>query len=252
MASTQAIRGDMTQIGGLGNYRRALAQIQALKRHADDELALVIAGNHDVSLDPAWWAENLIEDEDDPEEPRQAQALFDQARSDNVHLLDEGTHTFTLRDGRTFTIFASPYTPAFGGYAFAYDEDDDHFNTGTSTIPEGVDIVMTHGPPSPASDSDRANFSLDIGHEGQHCGCPKLLKAIRRAKPALHSFGHIHEGYGAQGLVHEGEPEEGFGDLKKEGIVKAGAGRAETLLLNAAIQTHDRPNKPWVVNVELS
>lgn len=266
--------GDMTQIGGLSNYRRVLEQIQALKRHADAELALVIAGNHDVFLDPAWWAENLIEDEDDPEEPLQAKALFDQAKSDNVHLLDEGTHTFTLRDGRTFTIFASPYTPAFGGYAFAYDEDEDHFNTGASTIPEGVDIVMTHGPPSPASDSDQANFFLDIGHEGQHCGCPKLLKAIRRTKPALHCFGHIHEGYGAQGLVHEGEPEaasaaasgsgsgsaaaaagveEGFGELKKEGIFKAGAGRVETLLLNAAIQTHEEgPNKPWVVDVELS
>lgn len=90
-----------------------------------------------------------------------------------MHFLDEGTHKFTLQDGRAFTIFASPYTPEFGGYAFAFPESDDHFNTGPSTIPEGVDIVM------------------------------------------------------------------------------AKAGRGETLLVDAAIQTHGTPNKPWVVDVEL-
>jgi len=30
--------------------------------------------------------------------------------------LEEGTQKFTLRDGRTFTIYASPYTPEFNGY----------------------------------------------------------------------------------------------------------------------------------------
>lgn len=39
--------GDLTQIGGLSNYRRA---IQYLSR-SNAELKLVIAGNHDISLD---------------------------------------------------------------------------------------------------------------------------------------------------------------------------------------------------------
>lgn len=268
--------GDMTQIGGLSNYRRALAHVEALKNSANAELALVIAGNHDVSLDPTWWAKNLIEDEDDPEEPLRARDLFAQAQKNGVHFLDEGTHNFTLQDGRLFTIFASPFTPEFGGYAFAYAESEDHFNIGPSRIPEGVDIVMTHGPPSaPAASSN--NYLLDLGHEGQHCGCPKLLKAVSRAKPALHCFGHIHEGYGAQALVHgriSAEtvdvgaanvgavdiPEGRFGKvetLEEDAVVKVGAKAArgkQTLLVNAAVQTREgQPNhKPWVVDIELS
>lgn len=233
----------MTQIGGLSNYRRALERIQTLSANA--ELALVIAGNHDVSLDPKWWADNLIEDEDDLEEPVKALALFDQAKSNGVHLLHEGTHNITLRDGRSFTMFASPFTPEFGGYAFAYSDEDDHFNSGPSTIPDGFDIVMTHGPPGPPANSD---FLLDLGHKDEHCGCPKLYKAIRRTRPALHCFGHIHEGYGAQTLD---STEESFGQLQKDGVLSA-RGRT-TLLVNAAIQTRDGPpNKPWVVDLELS
>lgn len=81
--------GDMTMIGGLNHYSRALDQLRAL----DAELKLVIAGNHDVSLDPKWWAENMDEDEEygeDPEEPAKARRLFDAAGDRGVHLLDEG------------------------------------------------------------------------------------------------------------------------------------------------------------------
>lgn len=237
--------GDLTQIGGLSNYRKALQQIQAVKLAAGAELALVIAGNHDVSLDAKWWAENLIEDEDDPDEPIQARALFDQAKGSGVHMLDEGTHKFSLKDGRSFTIFASPYTPEFGGYAFAYGQDDDHFNTGSSTISK-ADIVMTHGPPRPSADD--SGYTLDLGHDGQHCGCPKLYQAISRTKPALHCFGHIHEGYGAQMLGAEG----GFKEVVKADVLKA-AGDDTTLLVNAAIQTPEgTPNNGmWVVDVML-
>lgn len=238
--------GDMTQIGGLSNYRRALQQIQTLKANANAELALVIAGNHDVSLDPKWWADNLDDEDDDPEEPAKAKKLFEQAN--DVKLLDEGIHKFTLKDGRSFTLFASPFTPEFGGYAFSYPPEDDHFNTGASTIPDDVDIVMTHGPPS-APSTETANYLLDLGHEGQHCGCPKLFKAIKRTKPGLHCFGHIHEGYGAQQLSRE---EGSFGELQKDGTVKAARGDG-TLLVNAAIQTHGETpnNKPWVVELGL-
>lgn len=53
-----------------------------------------------VSLDPKWWADNLIEDEDDPYEPLRALDLFEQAKKDGVHFLNEGTHRFTLKDSR--------------------------------------------------------------------------------------------------------------------------------------------------------
>ena len=184
--------GDLTMIGGLSKYRAAIEKLVKCKA----ELKLVIPGNHDVSLDPKWWADNLgVEDGDDPEEPQKAFALFDAttARYAGVRLLTEGLHTFTLNDGRSFTIYASPFTPAFGGYAFAYSLEQPKFNE--HTIPTDVDIVMTHVPPQKPR---RGDYRLDLNKEGMNCGCPALWKAIESARPRLHCFGHIHEGYGNQ------------------------------------------------------
>lgn len=255
--------GDMTMVGGLSNYRKALDKLSNL----DAELKLVIAGNHDVSLDPKWWAENLDEEEgDDPEEPAKARQLFDYARSRGVHLLDEGLHAFALGDGRSFTIFASPFTPEFGGYAFSYPRDENHFNEGPSYIPEGVDIVMTHGPPLPpnsptpasnsSSSSNAAAYHLDLGRRGNHCGCPRLFDAIVRARPKLHCFGHIHEGHGIQSLIwSQGDGEDGFDfqELVKDTRLVHATEDGKTLLVNAAIMGRggEPNNEPWVVDIEL-
>ena len=50
---------------------------------------------------------------------------------------------------------------------------------------------MTHGPP--LGHGDRVE-------RGEAVGCADLLEAIRRVKPQLHVFGHIHEGYGVTQL----------------------------------------------------
>lgn len=107
---------------------------------------------------------------------------------------------------------------------------------------------MTHGPPRPTSQGNNDYF-LDIGHEGQQCGCPKLYKAIRRTTPALHCFGHIHEGYGAQVFDYN---EETFKKPAESDIINA-RGQGTTLLVSAAIQTRIRipNNKPWVLDVGL-
>jgi Icc-related predicted phosphoesterase len=54
-------------------------------------------------------------------------------------------------------------------------------------IPEGTDVLITHGPPFGI---------LDWTARGERVGCEDLLEAVRRVKPRLHVFGHIHEGYG--------------------------------------------------------
>lgn len=232
--------GDLTMIGGLSNYRKAIKDLAA----CNAELKLVIPGNHDVSLDPTWWAKNLdVEDDDDPEEPQKALALFTEAKSAGVILLHEGLHRFSLRDGRSFTIYASPYTPEFNGYAFAYDPEKPRFSSGS--IPEDIDIVMTHGPPQ----APLEGYRLDVSRDG-HCGCPALWKAVSYATPRLHCFGHIHDGYGAQIVKWNNS-----GPLLKEVNAKENKvsvpARGQTLLLNAAIMTHGETdnNAPWVVEL---
>ncbi|KAK9445122.1 Ser/Thr protein phosphatase family protein [Metarhizium brunneum] len=90
--------GDLTMIGGLSNYRRALDSLAACPA----EIKLVIPGNHDVSLDAKWWDENMDSD-DDEDEPVRARALFtlDEYTRCGVRFLDEGTHEIALHDGRS-------------------------------------------------------------------------------------------------------------------------------------------------------
>jgi len=241
--------GDLTQIGGLSNYRRALEEIKSIEA----ELKLVIPGNHDVSLDPKWWAENLDqEDDDDPEEPTKAHQLFAEAEVDGIYLLSEGTRAFTLANGKSFTIYASPYTPAFNGYAFPYSLGEDRFNHGDNPIPDNIDIVMTHGPPLVSARRNvSATYTLDLGHEGEHHGCSKLFDAVSRSRPLLHCFGHIHEGHGVQSLLWQDGSLEGAEAPPDGSTLRASLGR--TTFVNAAIATHEGApnNKPWVVEVDL-
>lgn len=73
-----------------------------------------------------------------------------------VSFLNEGTHTFILKNGAKFTMYMSPYTPAFCDWAFAYERNENRFNgphqvadgvtsIATDPIPDDIDLVMTHG-----------------------------------------------------------------------------------------------------------
>lgn len=250
-------------IGGLSNYRRALESLASCAA----EIKLVIPGNHNVSLDPQWWDENLDSD-DEQDEPVRARALFSLAEYTRrgVRLLDEGTHEITLRDGRKLKAYASQYTPGFGGFAFGYGPEEDRFNGDKRSIPDdkGIDIVITHGPPKPLDLTSQDDYRLDLGggHGGnqqQHLGCPRLWQAIARVRPKMHCFGHIHEGHGTQiATFHHSKTAtiKNVETAEKKGLpyistTSAADGDNMTVLVNAAIMTHgdEENNKPWVVDM---
>jgi predicted phosphodiesterase len=52
--------GDLTQVGGLPAYRKAIEDIKT----ASAELKLIIAGNHDLNLDEEWVRANAQEEND--------------------------------------------------------------------------------------------------------------------------------------------------------------------------------------------
>jgi hypothetical protein len=129
--------------------------------------------------------------------------------------------------------------------------------------------MMTHGPPMGL---------LDATHTGEHVGCEHLLRAVRRCKPRLHCFGHIHEGWGAQRMTwKEGEDldvttqdhlensevtqvnmEDNVErrtvrlDVSSEGATPVNFGK-ETLMVNASIMTvaYKPWNSPWLVDMDL-
>ena len=182
--------GDLTDSSKLEEYRTAIKLLKAINA----PLKLVIAGNHDFTLDiPAF--ERKLSEAEPPIEPAlvaktygvygEARQLFEEAKDDDITFLDEGNHSFTLANGASLNVYASPYTPSFGAWGFQYHPDKGH----AFAISPGTDIAITHGPPRGV---------MDYTHGRERAGCPDLFAAIARARPRVHCFGHIHEGWGAR------------------------------------------------------
>lgn len=83
-------------------------------------------------------------------------------------------------------FWGSPITPFFNNWAF--NRHSKEIGQHWDMIPEGIDVLITHGPPAGILDS--------IDHVQPPAGCHLLRGAIARVKPKLHVFGHIHEGRG--------------------------------------------------------
>jgi predicted phosphodiesterase len=257
--------GDLTQIGGASEYKRALKMLASIPA----ELKLVIAGNHDLSLDPNYW-KTVDEDKQEAEKEDHEEALEIMtgklAKDAGVTYLTEGTHTFVFKSGAKFILCASPYQPKFGDWTFNYEKNEDRFNStenaaaGTISVAQnpvpdfsGVDIMMTHGPPKGI---------LDETVHG-HLGCDSLLHALKRCRPRLHCFGHIHEGYGANFVTWKKDNDDEAGSSIQKQELKANCyleptnvgskfGK-ETLLVNAAIMdgTNKPTNDPWAIDLDL-
>lgn len=140
-------------------------------REQPHEHKVVIAGNHDRCLE-----------DDRSLGPR----LFDGWAH---YLLDSGVELFGLR------LWGSPWQPEFHHWAFNLPRGEPLAEK-WALIPEGIDILVTHGPPHDV---------LDRNATSEPTGCEALALAIARVRPRLHVFGHIHEGYGAaerDGTLH--------------------------------------------------
>lgn len=87
-------------------------------------------------------------------------------------------------------IWGSPITPYFGGWAWNYNRGNEIAEV-WKNIPEGLDILLTHGPP----------FScLDALPNSIRVGCEDLtikLQSMDRP-PKYMCFGHIHHSSGAR------------------------------------------------------
>jgi Icc-related predicted phosphoesterase len=83
-------------------------------------------------------------------------------------------------------IFGSPHTPQFGQWAFMKERNKlERF--WRLAIDEGIDIVVTHGPPKGVLDK-----SYDRNNLMEMCGDKSLLNRILEIEPKLCLFGHIH------------------------------------------------------------
>ncbi|EHK20189.1 uncharacterized protein TRIVIDRAFT_155150 [Trichoderma virens Gv29-8] len=250
--------GDLTQHSKLDEFQAAIDLMEKISA----PLKIVIAGNHDFSLD------------------------IPQSRNKGILFIDEGSHQFSLQNGALLSMYVSPYTPSTassGEWGFQYS------GIHSFEIDSGIDIVVTHGPP---------HGIMDMSPEKKRIGCPQLFAAVAKAQPRIHCFGHAHDGWGAKMVTwrsHISETPSHFTDIDNDksyvienmisikgskfesaeerkareeriaGYRKLGyceqnhstdklaqLGHGKTLFVNAAVQGNDSLNQlPWVVDIEL-
>ncbi len=158
--------GDLTRGGSLAELTTA-AEFLRQQPHPHK---IVIAGNHERCL------------EDQPEAARALLQGLD-------YLQDSGLERCGLR------FWGSPWQPAYNDWAFNLPRGA-RLAEKWALIPEGVDVLVTHGPPRGFGDSVgtwRGSEAL----QRARAGCADLLARVREVRPMLHVYGHIHQGRGS-------------------------------------------------------
>jgi predicted phosphodiesterase len=125
---------------------------------------IVIAGNHDRVF-------------------QQAPGVARGALTNAIYLEDSGMEIGGLK------FWGSPWTPVFMDWAFMLERGQP-LQEKWNQVPADTDVLITHGPPRGIGDE------VSIGFRCQNVGCVDLLGRVDQISPALHVFGHIHEGYG--------------------------------------------------------
>jgi len=153
--------GDITYDGNLEKLARFNDWGAALP--LPKERKICVAGNHDRSL------------EKDPE-------VATEQLSNWTYLKDSGTEVLGLR------VWGSPYSCTFypEHWVFNVNRGEDAKQQ-WSKIPDGIDILVAHGPPY--GYGDRVSRNL-------HVGCLDLSAQLKVVRPRLTVCGHIHEAYG--------------------------------------------------------
>lgn len=152
--------GDFTLFSLFSGSNRSLADFDAWLGEQPHRHKIVVPGNHEYIL----------------EKSASRNAALHNARV----LINEGLAIDGLR------IWGSPVT-SLGNGAFGMASPTERRNL-YRQIPDGTEVLITHGPPYGILDSASGS--------NLHAGCPELLEAVIRVRPKLHIFGHIHAGYG--------------------------------------------------------
>lgn len=155
---------------------------------------VVIAGNHDTLFE---------------QQPYLARSLITNA----VYLEDSGI------DFGGLVFWGSPYTPFWDHWAFGV-RIEDNIKWHWDRIPYNTNVLITHGPPFRILDK---NILGTHNVEGGHAGCMQLRSRVSVLRDnnllVLHVFGHIHEGYGRDGIFVNASQVDERNNMKNKPIV---------------------------------
>jgi len=170
------IAGDMTFTGSLQEmtrFKKDLLKVRGQFKHCS-----WITGNHERELDPARGFSNGL---------NYCRELAEDTNSDFLH--NSGV-TYT-KNGRDIKVWGSPFTPTFFDWGFLKDRGEPIAQI-WKQIPEGLDLLVTHGGPHKVLDY--------LPWSGENVGCEELRARLdsMEAPAKIHCFGHIHIGHGAK------------------------------------------------------
>ncbi|KAI1377128.1 Metallo-dependent phosphatase [Hypoxylon crocopeplum] len=181
--------GDLTNQGSFNELSKQVAWLE----RANFECKLVIAGNHDLTLDTEFFEQygNYFHN-NTPQNPIDCQNLLAQSKS--LIYLQHSSKTVELTSPSgprtTFSVFGSPYIPSCGKWAFQYPHSDAAAAERIwKNIPLDTDVLVTHGP---------ARTHVDESRHGGAAGCEGLRQAMWRVRPCIALCGHVHEARGVE------------------------------------------------------
>jgi Icc-related predicted phosphoesterase len=169
--------GDITSTGEL----KSIQDFSTWLGQLPHKHKVVIAGNHDVTFEPEFYKKHWKRYHD---HPFGTDGSIVKEALTNCHYLED--QEIVINDIR---IWGSPWQPHFCSWAFNLPRGEE-LKKKWDLIPEGIDILITHGPPLGQG---------DLCYDARRVGCEDLLDRIRVIKPKIHVFGHIHEG---RGITH--------------------------------------------------
>ncbi|KAI5360715.1 Putative calcineurin-like phosphoesterase domain, ApaH type, metallo-dependent phosphatase [Septoria linicola] len=166
--------GDLTNAGTPKELQAQINYLHSLPH----KHKIVIAGNHDSHLDPRSRGTLKLSDRNEDIDWRSLIYL-----QDSHITLTFPNRASTAGSTCKLKIYGSPVVPRVGGpeHAFQHPRSQDYW---TGKVPNDVDVLVTHCPPM---------GHLDLPGV-QAMGDEFLLHAVRRTKPRVHVFGHIHAG----------------------------------------------------------
>ncbi|KAJ5764092.1 hypothetical protein N7533_002773 [Penicillium manginii] len=170
--------GDLTNNGSMSELRRTMDWISK----ADFEIKILVAGNHDVSLDPEFYAKHGHTFHGQKlEDPQQCIDIVTGAAPSVIFLQHQAVTIRLTRENGPRTAFT-----VSKGHGPLDMSPARLWHSGTRS-PPNVDIVVTHTPPQ---------HLCDRKPDGSFVGCNSLRQTLSRIRPPLAICGHVHEGRG--------------------------------------------------------
>lgn len=151
--------GDMFSLGV--ENQAVITELDAWFREQDHDQVLCVGGNHDHALEAAF---------------RNCPQPFQ-----NAHYHQGASYSF-----KGLNLYGTPWVPNLPHHAFSARKEE--LAIAWANIPIATDILSTHTPPAGI---------LDQSRRGQSYGCPLLLKVLKRLRPKVHCFGHVHASAGS-------------------------------------------------------